>query len=129
MLLNINGVPQLILADAVVSQAQTQVHQGVGDHIWNWAGNTLDGVSRAADKFVSGEANFVMSPIVHMIKDGFKALITTLNIHSVDIISVSILGCAICMMVAPMWGDSSGKWFGRIMLIGVVGSVWRIALY
>lgn len=70
----------------------------------------------------------IFKPLGNAVKDAFLSMVHMLNDNSVEIISFCILGTSIGMMVAPMLDHSSGKWFGRVLFIALVGAVWRIIL-
>ena len=68
-------------------------------------------LSETGDKFVGAEVEFLFKPVGIFLKEGFLGVLKLLNSHSVEIITLGIIGTSVGMMVAPLLGSSSGKWF------------------
>lgn len=98
------------------------------------AGNEL------ADKAIgaSGDITFssiigegyalALKPFIKMVSNIIMNIVNYLNMYSVEIITVSIMGLASAMMVTSLWRHDSGKWLGRILLVGLVGTMWRMMI-
>jgi len=54
--------------------------------------------------------------------------IELLNYYSSEIITTGIVFTSVGVMLAPMWGDNSGKWLGRTVAVFFLGTVWRIII-
>lgn len=88
----------------------------------------VEGMNDFSDALVKAEVDFIFKPIGVFLKDMVMSLINLLNSYSVEIITLSIICCAIVTMVAPLWGDRSGIWIGRLLAIVMVGSIWRLII-
>jgi len=125
----INGTLKYVLSEP---EKVVEVSDGGGGGVWGWLSDTVDGVwewmNNTADTVVQAEFDFIMKPIVGLIKAGFKSLIDLLNAHSVDIIMIGVMSCSIGMIVAPLLGSNSGKWFGRVLFVCLVGAIWRLLI-
>lgn len=83
---------------------------------------------RIGSDFVESSVDSVVEPLVLYIKDLLVTIVNGLNANSADIITVALLLCGACMIVTPMLGGNSGVWLGRLMLISVIGVVWRVLI-
>lgn len=70
----------------------------------------------------------VFKPLGDLIKNTFLYTVDFLNTYSVDVILTGIMGCSALMMITSLWGGGSGKWLGRIALISIVGTIWRMMI-
>ncbi|MNV73048.1 hypothetical protein D3C71_1661780 [compost metagenome] len=86
----------------------------------------LDGLNNFADGFISKEVEWIIKPIGESLKDGFTGLVDLLNAYSPEIITLGIIFCSVGMILSPVIGGTSGKWFGRVLFVALIGSVWRI---
>jgi hypothetical protein len=98
--------------------------------------NKIDSLSEIADKALdmTGEAlntganEYIFKPIGEAIKYVYEGIIDFLNLHSTDIITMGIVLGGVCMIIVPLLGGNAGKWLGRVLFIGTVGSLWRLAI-
>jgi hypothetical protein len=98
--------------------------------------NKIDSLSEIADKALdmTGEAlntganEYIFKPIGEALVYGFDGIKDFLNLHSVDIITMGIVLGGVCMIIVPLLGGNAGKWLGRVLFIGTVGSLWRLAI-
>lgn len=52
---------------------------------------------------------------------------TAINNHSAEIVTSAIVICAFGMMLGPLVGSKTGKWFGMVVGSLWIGIVWRLA--
>jgi hypothetical protein len=89
------------------------------DGFWDW-------INDAADGFISTEVSWFLKPLGLALKDGVMGIIHLLNTFSAEIITLGIIAGAIGMIIAPLMGSTSARWFGRVVFVSLVGSVWRL---
>jgi hypothetical protein len=92
------------------------------------SGGFIDWLNSVADGFVNAEVSTILKPIWYTIKQVLGSLVSALNVHSVEIITLGVVYCSIGMMVAPLMGSTSARWFGRVVFVMLVGSIWRLLI-
>lgn len=115
MVIKINGVQQAlkwVLEPEKVEKAKS------------W----MDRINEFSDSVIQKEIEWFVHPLQEGVKDGFLGVIKVLNSFSLEIIILGVVFCGIGMIVAPLIGSSSGKWFGRTVFVMLVGAVWRILI-
>lgn len=110
MVVNISGVKSFIVGEdlkTVVGGVSIENVKEIGSNLFEltslWSGLNFDGV-------ISGL---------------LQRLFDVLNAASVEIITIGIVFCGMGMMLAPLLGSNSARWFGRALFIALVGSIWR----
>jgi murein DD-endopeptidase MepM/ murein hydrolase activator NlpD len=76
----------------------------------------------------NGIRNFFGDTLGAWFTQKMDALLNVLNGNSTEIIVMAVIVCAFMGMLAPMFGSSSGKWFGGAFLALVVGVIWRLLI-
>jgi hypothetical protein len=87
-----------------------------------------DKLNGFADGVVAKETEWLFRPIGEALKDGIMGVFHLINMHSIEIITLGVITGAIGMMIGPLMGSTSARWFGRVMFVMLVGSVWRLIL-
>lgn len=94
-------------------------------------GNTLKGPFVHGKEAIEGKSS-VMSNFGQWLADwiggGLKEFGLLLCEWSPEIITGGVIVCASTMMVAPMLGQKTGLWFGRMVGVLWVGIMWRVML-
>jgi hypothetical protein len=88
--------PLFPMIEGPVDQAMDSAGDAIGDHISAW------------------------------LSEKASALLNFLNANSPDIITFGIIICAAGLMVAPLIGNNTGKWIGRMFTITWLGVIWRL---
>lgn len=114
--------------NATYSSQPDGVLDMVGGGIKEGFHNFYDGFSKVSDEIVGAEIEFFVKPFVSFVKDCFFGLIDLLNAHSVEIITLGMVFGALGMMVGPIVGSRPGKWFGRVIFVGMIGAIWRVII-
>lgn len=60
--------------------------------------------------------------------DSATHLIMLLNTYSVEIIVSGIVACAFGAMLSPFIGSETSKWWGRLIGVMVIGTIWRMII-
>jgi murein DD-endopeptidase MepM/ murein hydrolase activator NlpD len=73
----------------------------------------------------NGISNFFGDTLGAWFTQKMDTLLSALNGNSTEIITMVVIVFAFMAMLAPVFGSSSGKWFGATFLALVIGTIWR----
>lgn len=77
---------------------------------------------------IKGFGDKVIDAVSGWLHDLSLQFIQLLNSNSAEIVTFGIVVCGGMMMIAPLLGKSSGKWFGRAVGLLWIGAIWRLVL-
>lgn len=72
--------------------------------------------------------NFLGEKATSIVVDPLSHLLSLLNTYSVEIIVIGVVACAFGAMIAPFIGSETSKWWGRLIGVMVIGSIWRMLI-
>jgi murein DD-endopeptidase MepM/ murein hydrolase activator NlpD len=71
-------------------------------------------------------SNSIGDAFVRWITYRAQLLIELLNANAAEITTLGIVICAGGLMIAPITGGNSSKWFGKMFIVFFVGAIWQV---
>lgn len=124
----VGGIKQFLVENQGNLSLETTTLRSVNESLHESFQRMLESYNHFSDKVISHEVEFMLKPIGLFIKDAFFSLLHLLNENSVEIITMSVMGTSIGLMISPLWGSRGSIWLGRVIAVSLMGSIWRILI-